>query len=81
MAQMCYIFKLSYIKAIEKNFNVVLPIIIDSPRTSELSEESSDAMMNILKRDFANNQIIIASIYEYCLPNINKISIINRLIE
>ena len=37
--------------------------------------------VEILKRDFANNQIIIASIYEYRLPNINKISIVNRLIE
>ena len=38
-------------------------------------------MIKILKRDFSENQIIIASIYEYDLININKINIVNRLIE
>ena len=40
-----------------------------------------EAMVELLKRDFANNQIIIASIYEYCLADVNKISIVNRLVE
>ncbi len=47
-----FVFKLSYIKAIENAFNVCLPIIMDSPRTNELSEESTNQMMEILKRDF-----------------------------
>lgn len=81
MAQMCYIFKLSYIKAIEKNFNVILPIIIDSPRTSELSEESSDAMMNILKRDFANHQIITASIYKCDVINFDIMNLENGVMS
>ena len=69
LAQLCYIFKLSYIKAIEKTFNISLPIIIDSPRTNELSEESTNNMLNILKRDFSNHQIITASIYKNSIIN------------
>lgn len=64
LAQMSFVFKLSYIKAIENAFNVCLPIIMDSPRTNELSEESTNQMMEILKRDFSNHQIITASIYK-----------------
>lgn len=63
LAQMSFIFRLSYIKAIENKFNIYLPIIMDSPRTNELSEDSTNKMMEILKRDFSKHQIITASIY------------------
>lgn len=74
LAQLSYIFKLSYIKSIEDSFNVFLPIIIDSPRTNELSEESTNAMMEILKRDFFKHQVITASIYS---SNVIDFSIID----
>lgn len=38
-------------------------------------------MMDILKRDFADHQIIIASIFEYDFDPLNVIEIVNRLIE
>lgn len=69
LAQLCYIFKLSYIKEIEKTFSIRLPIIIDSPRTNELSEESTNNMFDILKRDFSKHQIITASIYKNSIIN------------
>jgi len=37
-------------------------------------------MVNILKRDFAENQIIIASIFEYDFDEVELIEIKNRLI-
>lgn len=64
LAQMSFVFKLAYIKNIDEVYEIKLPIIIDSPRTNELSEMSTNAMMKILNRDFANHQIIIASIYK-----------------
>ena len=64
LAQMSFIFKLSYIRNIDEIYGLKLPIIIDSPRTNELSEESTNDMMKILKRDFNNHQIIVASIYK-----------------
>ena len=38
-------------------------------------------MMSILKRDFKENQIIIASIYEYDFDVVKKIEIKDRLIS
>ena len=58
-----------------------MPIILDSPSGKEIDHQNIEAMIKILKRDFSENQTIIASIYEYDLININKINIVNRLIE
>lgn len=79
LAQMAFIFKLSYIKAIDSKYGLKLPIIIDSPRTNELSEESTKNMLTILKRDFADHQIIIASIYDNDILNDNIICLDNGL--
>ena len=38
-------------------------------------------MVDILKRDFADNQIIIASIFRYDFDEVKTIEIVNRLIE
>lgn len=38
-------------------------------------------MINILKRDFSDHQIIIASIFEYAFDSVKTIEIANRLIE
>lgn len=81
LAQMAYIFKLSYIKIIEKNYELVLPIIIDSPRTNELSVSSTNDMLNILKRDFSNHQVILASIYKYDVINYKTINMDNGLFD
>lgn len=81
LAQLSYIFKLSYIKSIEDSFGVFLPIIIDSPRTNELSEESTNAMMEILKRDFFKHQVITASIYNNNVINFNIIDLNDGLMS
>ena len=51
-------------------YGLILPLIIDSPRTNELTDEASTAMLKILERDFSDHQIIIASVYEF--EKINK---------
>jgi hypothetical protein len=63
--EMVYIFKLAYIKLLSKKLGYRLPIFCDSPSGREVRKETIDAMMQILKRDFSNHQIIIASIYKY----------------
>lgn len=79
LAQMSFVFKLSYTQAIKNTFNICLPIIMDSPRTNELSEESTNQMMTILKRDFSEHQIITASIYKNEVINFNIINLENGL--
>ena len=76
-----FAFRLAYIIEIERAIGVKLPIILDSPSGKEVDQENIKLMMDILKRDFSDHQIIIASIFEYDFDPINVIEIINRLVE
>lgn len=76
-----FIFKLAYIVAIEKKIGVQLPIILDSPSGREVDQINIDDMMNILNRDFADNQIIIASINEYKFDKTKVILLTDVLLD
>ena len=76
-----FAFRLAYIIEIEKVLGIKLPIILDSPSGKEVDQENIQLMVNILKRDFADNQIIIASIFKYAFDEMNTIEIINCLVE
>lgn len=78
--KLAFAFRLAYIKAIEKYTGQQYPIILDSPYGKEVDKKNVDKMMDILKRDFSDHQIIIASIYKYDFPNANIIEIKDRLI-
>lgn len=75
-----FAFRLAYIIAIESVINVKLPIIMDSPTGKEVDPQNVRLMMDILKRDFFDHQIIIASIYKYDFDSPNIIEITKRLI-
>lgn len=76
-----FAFRLAYIIEIEKYLHIKLPIILDSPSGKEVDQSNIQLMMNILKRDFADNQIIIASIFKYNFKSPNVIELCSRLIE
>lgn len=76
-----FAFKLAYILEIQNKLNIKLPIILDSPSGKEVDTDNIQKMMDILENDFSENQIIIASIYQYSLPDIKKIDIKKRMIE
>lgn len=76
-----FAFRLACLIEVEKYLGIKLPIILDSPSGKEIDQRNIQTMIGILKRDFSENQIIIASIYEYDLDNVNYIEIINKLIE
>lgn len=76
-----FAFRLAYIIAIENALKIKLPIILDSPSGKEVDHTNVKLMMDILKRDFADHQIIIASIFEYDFEKVNCIEIRERLIE
>lgn len=76
-----FAFRLAYIIAIESVINVKLPIILDSPSGKEVDSQNIKLMMDLLKRDFSDHQIIIASIYTYDFPSVKTIEIKERLIE
>ncbi|MBO7529581.1 MAG: hypothetical protein J6T37_06875 [Bacteroidales bacterium] len=74
-------FRLACLMEIEKHLNIKLPIILDSPSGKEIDRQNISKMVNILDRDCSGNQIIISSIFEYDLKNLNKIEIKERLID
>ena len=76
-----FAFRLAYIVEIEKFLGIKLPIILDSPSGKEVDQANIQLMVNILKRDFADNQIIIASIFHYDFDAVNVIEIRKRLVE
>jgi len=73
--------RLSCLLEVEKYLKIKIPIILDSPSGKEIDQENIDAMIRILNRDFSDNQVIIASIYDYRLTNMNKIELNDKLIE
>lgn len=76
-----FAFKMAYILELEKHLKIRLPIILDSPSGKEVDQENIELMMNILKRDFKENQIIIASIYDYSFPKVHKLELIGQLLS
>lgn len=75
-----FAFRLAYILEVKRLLNVKLPIILDSPTGKEVNATNVEKMINILKRDFTDHQIIIASIHEYSLQNLNKIELEETLL-
>ncbi|MGF2058391.1 hypothetical protein [Enterococcus innesii] len=77
-----FIFKVAYIKEIQKYLKTTLPIVLDSPSGREVDQENIADIMRILNRDFSANQIIIASIFSnYSFDEIKKIEIKDRIFE
>ncbi|MDY4203180.1 MAG: hypothetical protein SOY12_09150, partial [Schaedlerella sp.] len=76
-----FAFRLAYITVIEDTLKIKLPIILDSPSGKEVDQANIKLMMDILKRDFADHQIIIASIFNYDFDEAKIIEIKERLIE
>lgn len=76
-----FAFRLAYLLEVEKHLKIKIPIILDSPSGKEVDHQNIQKMIEILNRDFSENQIIMASIFEYDLKNIKKINICNNLIE
>lgn len=75
-----FAFRLAYILEVEKKLGIKLPIILDSPKGKEVDEKNVETMMQILKSDFADHQIIIASIYDYGIKKSDTIEIESRLL-
>ena len=73
-------FKLAYISIIKQYINIKLPLIIDSPRGRELDAENMKKIVTVLKRDFGDHQIIIASIYKDIEDCPNYITLKDKLL-
>ena len=79
--KLIFSFKLAYISEIQKKLDIKLPIILDSPSGREVEQINIDGMIEILKRDFNDNQIIIASINKYNFNDYKLIELNEVLID
>lgn len=58
-------FKLSYILALQNKLEYKLPIFIDSPNGREVEKKTVEKVMEIIQRDFNDNQVFICSIFDF----------------
>lgn len=72
-------FKLAYIKLIKEKTGLVLPIILDSPSGREVLTTTVEEMLKIIQRDFADHQLIVASIHDFDLQDKVRIEFKDRL--
>ena len=63
--KMVFIYKLAYIKLLSQKLGYPVPIFCDSPSGREVKMETITEMLSVLKRDFTEHQIFIASIHKY----------------
>jgi hypothetical protein len=76
-----FCFKMSYIKIILKYTGIKLPIILDSPSGREIDEINIKEMIEMLKKEFVEHQVIIASIHTYNFKDVNIISLVDTLLH
>lgn len=81
LSHLSYAFHLAYIALIDNLYNIKLPIIIDSPTSNELTIENFEKVLDIIKRDFNDHNLIIASIYKYGDEKLKTIKMRNKLFD
>ena len=80
LMKMVFAFKMSYIRAVDRVLNIKLPLILDSPSGKELDQYNIQKLMDIINRDFSENQVIIASIYHYKIDDLTTIEMGRRVV-
>lgn len=77
-------YKVATIKVVEQATNTKLFLVIDSPKSKELDDKNTKQIMEFLKSELSDNQIIIASIFspkDFFVDFDNVITFKNRAIE
>lgn len=79
LQKLVFAFKLAFLKVIEEDLGTKLFMVLDSPKNKELDEENTALIMDLVKTEMKDNQVFIASIYDFDVEK--KIEIVNRAIE
>lgn len=77
-------YKVATIKVVEQALQTKLFLVIDSPKAKELDEQNTKQIMEFLKSELSDNQVIIASIFsqkDLFVSFDNIITFNNRAIE
>ncbi|TEU20875.1 hypothetical protein E2146_04665 [Oenococcus oeni] len=78
-----FAFRMALLKIFQDKTGLFLPIILDSPATSEITMSNMKKMFQFVLNEFPNNQLIVASIYEYngAIKWDKKIELSSRLLD
>ncbi len=79
LQRMVFAFKLAFLKVIEEAMGTKLFMVIDSPKNKELDDDNTELIMNLIKEELCENQVFIASIYDFECEK--RITIDSRAIE
>lgn len=81
--KLVFIYKLAYIKALSKKVGYPVPIFCDSPNGREVERSTIHEMLSIIKRDFSDHQLLIATIFDYkdIFDNANVITMNGKLFD
>lgn len=74
LQKMVFAFKLAFLKVIEEELNTKLFMVIDSPRSKELDDKNFKLLENLICEELKDNQFFVASIYNFKVDNVVKIS-------
>ncbi len=79
LQKLVFAFKVAFLKVIEEELGTKLFMVIDSPKSKELDDQNTELIMKLIKEELDDNQVFIASIYEFKCDN--KVLIHSRAIE
>lgn len=79
LQKIVFAFKVAFLKVIEENMDTKLFMVLDSPKGKELDDTNMKLIENLIKKELGENQIIIASIYNFEHEKMIKIN--ERAIE
>ena len=79
LQKMVFAFKVAFLKVIEDVIGVKLFMVIDSPKSKELDEDNTRLIMKLIETELSDNQIFIASIFDFDCEL--KIELKDRAIE
>lgn len=79
LQKMVFAFKIAFLKVIEEEMQTRLFMVLDSPKGKELDDDNSQLIDKLIFEELAENQVIIASIYEFTSEK--RITIENKAIE
>ena len=63
--KLVFSYRLSYNLVLSENIGINLPLFIDSPSGREVEDSAVDEMIALLKQDFSEHQLFIASIHDF----------------
>lgn len=59
-----FAFRLALLKELQVRFHKTWPIILDSPMSGELDRQNAKKMFGLLSKEFGDNQVIVATIFD-----------------